>query len=284
MFRDLAIAFSKLVRAMWSHSPCESDVQTSLALFVNTISACSNGNNKSTIFTENSNACQISTDFRGNQQHDAQEFASWLLLALHDSEKPYPPSMFASLFTASMTSSLHCANEHCGFISVKPNEYSILTLNFPKSDSLCTLEDLLQNFVAQEPLTGDNIADCQCCGQKSASSKTLAIATTPVVLLVHLKRFHSNGRRRNNPVSFPLQGLRFPTTDFATAATSSYDCVAISHHYGAHYAALAQRGTTNSWFYFNDIATSAVPQDSPINLRNTHAYLLFYVRRAPSIS
>ena len=194
--------------------------------------------------------------------------------------------MFASLFTATMTSSLHCANKHCGFISVKPNEYSILTLHFPKSDSLCTLEDLLQNFIAQEPLTGDNIADCQCCGQNSASSKTLAIATTPAVLLVHLKRFHSNGRRRNNPVSFPLQGLRFPTTDVATAtaATSSYDCVAISHHYGAHYAALAQRGPTNSWFYFNDIATSAVPRDPPINLRNTHAYLLFYVRQAPSIS
>ena len=116
--------------------------------------------------------------------------------------------MFASLFTATMTSSLHCANKHCGFVSVTPNEYSILTLHFPNSDGLCTLEDLLQNFVAQEPLIGNNVAYCRLCGQKSASSKALALATTPAVLLVHLKRFHSNGRRLNNAVSFPLQGLR----------------------------------------------------------------------------
>ena len=152
------------------------------------------------------------------------------------------------------------------------------------SDGLCTLEDLLHNFVAQEPLTGDNIANCRFCGQKSASSKTLAIASTPVVLLVHLKRFHSDGRRRNNPVSFPLEGLRLPTANTATSATSTYDCVAISNHYGAHYATLAQRGTRNSWFYIDDIATSAVPQEQPINLRNTHAYLLCYIHRAPCIS
>ena len=46
------------------------------------------------------------------------------------------------------------------------------------SNGLCTLEDFLHNFVAQEPLTGDNIANCRFCGQKSASSKTLAIAST----------------------------------------------------------------------------------------------------------
>ena len=77
------------------------------------------------------------------------------------------------------------------------------------SDGLCTLEDLLHNFVAQEPLIGDNIANCRFCGQKSASSKTLAIASTPVVLLVHLKRFHTDGRRRNNPVSFPWKVCDF---------------------------------------------------------------------------
>jgi hypothetical protein len=277
---------------MWSPSPCNTDVHTSLVSFVRTVGACGNGNNNFEFLyfrhrspaTENSHASQTTTDFRGTHQHDAQEFASWLLLALHDSEKPNPPSMLASLFTATMTSSLHCESKHCGFVSVTPNEFSILTLHFPMSDGLCTLEDLLHNFVAQEPLTGDNIANCRFCGQKSASSKTLAIASTPVVLLVHLKRFHSDGRRRNNPVSFPLEGLRLPTADTATSATSTYDCVAISNHHGAHYTTLAQRGTRNSWFFFNDIATSAVPQEQPINLQNTHAYLLCYIRRAPCIS
>ena len=276
---------------MWSPSPCNTDVHTSLVIFVRTVGACNGNNNFEFLYfrhrspaTENSHASQTTTDFRGTQQHDAQEFASWLLLALHDSEKPNPPSMLASLFTATMTSSLNCESKHCGFVSVTPNEFSILTLHFPMSDGLCTLEDLLHNFVAQEPLTGDNIANCRFCGQKSASSKTLAIASTPVVLLVHLKRFHSDGRRRNNPVSFPLEGLRLPTANTATSATSTYDCVAISNHYGAHYATLAQRGTRNSWFYIDDIATSAVPQEQPINLRNTHAYLLCYIRRAPCIS
>ena len=216
IFRDLAIAFSKLARTMCSPSPCVTDVQTSLAFFVHTVGSCSNGNKKPLILlfflplptTKTSHAGQTPTDFRGTQQDDAQEFPSWLLLALHDSEKSNPPSMFASLFTATMTSSLHCANKNCGFVSVTPNEYSILTLHFPKSDGLCTLEDLLQNFVAQEPLIGNNVANCRFCGQKSASSKALALATTPAVLLVHLKRFHSNGRRLNNAVSFPLQGLR----------------------------------------------------------------------------
>jgi len=276
---------------MCSPSPCETDVQTSLVFFVNIVGSCSNGNKKPLILyflppptTKTFYAGQTPTDFRGNQQHDAQEFSSWLLLALHDSEKSNPPSMFASLFTATMTSSLHCANKNCGFVSVTQNEYSILTLHFPKTDGLCTLEDLLQNFVAQEPLIGNNVANCQFCGQKSASSKALAIATTPAVLLVHLKRFHSNGLRRNNAVSFPLQGLRLPIADSATATTSTYDCVAVSNHYGAHYSTMAQRGARNSWFNINDIVTSAVPQEQPINLQNTHAYLLFYIRRTSCIS
>ena len=287
IFRDLAIAFCKLARTMWSPLPCETDVQTSLASFVNAISVCSNGKTKhNEIFISPASTLNVLmlSDFRGNLQHDAQEFASWLLVALHESEKPSPPSMLASLFRGTLTSSLNCSNKHCGYISVTPNEFSILTLHFPKGDGLYTLEYLLKNFVAQEPLTGDNIATCRNCGHQSASSKTLSILTAPLLLLVHLKRFHSDGRRRNNPVSFPLHGLRLPTADTATAATSTYDCVAISHHYGAHYTALAQRGARNSWFYFNDLATSAVPQEPPIHLRNTHAYLLFYIRRAPCIS
>ena len=123
---------------MWSPSPCNTDVQTSLVNFVRTVGACSNGNNNFEFLyfrhrspaTENSHASQTTTDFRGTHQHDAQEFASWLLLALHDSEKQNPPSMLASLFTATMTSSLHCESKHCGFVSVTPNEFSILTLHF----------------------------------------------------------------------------------------------------------------------------------------------------------
>jgi hypothetical protein len=38
-----------------------------------------------------------------------------------------------------MTSSLHCESKNCGFVSVTPNEFSILTLHFPMSDGLCTV-------------------------------------------------------------------------------------------------------------------------------------------------
>ena len=83
-------------------------------------------------------------------------------------------------------------------------------------------------------------------------------------------------------MSFPLQGLVLPLAATAVAATvtGTYDCVAISGHYVGHYATLAQRGASNSWFFFNDSRVSAIPWSMNINVENPHAYLLFYVRRA----
>ena len=164
---------------------------------------------------------------------DAQEFGSWLIAALHEATDCQPvkrirgsyaagveSSRISSLFSASMTSSLRCAD--CGRTSVTIGELLLLQLHLPSGKGKCDLVGLLREFVAEEILTADEIAKCDSCTQKSMSSKTPALTSAPPVLFVHLKRFHGNGRRRNNSVSFPLQGLVLPLAATAVSCSRAF--------------------------------------------------------------
>jgi ubiquitin C-terminal hydrolase len=223
-------------------------------------------------------------DFKGNRMHDAQELLTCVLTALHEGGKQ-PPAVFASttwsqvdrIFSASVTSRLLCAS--CRYVSRTTEPCSTIALHLPRGHSECSLVDLLNNYFAVETLTGGDVATCSHCGLKSSTKKKLDLHTAPSVLVVHFKRFTADGRRRNNPISFPLDGLRLCQTSSARVAI--YDCLAIAQHHAspAHYTSLARRDPAGDWFCFNDGSVSPVlPRDDFCN-SSSAAYLLFYVRR-----
>jgi ubiquitin C-terminal hydrolase len=223
-------------------------------------------------------------DFIGHLMHDAQELLTCVLTALHEGGKQ-PPVVLAGftwsqvdrIFSASVTSRLLCAS--CRHVSHTTEPCSIIALHLPSGNSECSLVNLLRNYFAVETLTGGDVATCSHCGLKSSTKKKLDLHTAPSVLVVHFKRFAADGRRRNNPISFPLEDLRLFQTSSARVAI--YDCLAIAQHHAspAHYTSLARRDPAGEWFCFNDGSVSPVlPRDDFCNSSSV-AYLLFYVRR-----
>ncbi|KAI9024072.1 hypothetical protein DFJ74DRAFT_64702 [Hyaloraphidium curvatum] len=191
--------------------------------------------------------CQFAPQFRGNEQHDSQEFLAFLMDAVHEdlnqgrlkSAKAPPPltkaeeeaeeklpeieqsrrawsrytkinnSIVVKDFQGQLGSMLQCLT--CGTTSITFNTFMYLSLPIPTSlVRTVTLADCLDKFLEKESLSGSDAWMCTKCKVPRKSTKQLWLSRLPHILMVHLKRFYYQGPFRNKVdtfVDFPLRDL-----------------------------------------------------------------------------
>ncbi|KAG0028135.1 ubiquitin-specific protease doa4 [Podila clonocystis] len=209
----LAEAFSDLIRSMWSGQ----SLVVSPTSFRYAIAG-------------------FAPQFKGTEQHDSQEFLSFLLDGLHEDLKrePRPPppgdnegseadearmeklpeyeaseiawqrylrrddSIVVSLFQGQFKNRLCCSK--CGKTSTTYNAFMYLALPIKAKvpgRQPQTLASCLNNFVEPETMEGDNAWNCPNCKKPRKATKHLTISRVPDVLLIQLKRFSSDGPFKN---------------------------------------------------------------------------------------
>ncbi|KAJ1950231.1 ubiquitin-specific protease doa4 [Linderina macrospora] len=209
--RDVAVEFARLVDTMWSGQY----------------------GSLSPIAFRKAVGCQ-SEQFKGNEQEDAQEFAVFLLDALHEALNtinPRPPadkelsaedervferlvdarqaqfswdryvrrnwSIVTSIFQGQAQSRLTCLT--CHHTSTTYATFTELSVPVPAGSNSKTPIDIYRCLAAYaeiETLDGDDRWKCPNCKAKRRATKRLLISRLPLVLIVHLKRFSTIGHFR----------------------------------------------------------------------------------------
>ena len=213
---------------------------------------------------------QYAEQFRGYEQHDAQEFLVFLLDGLHEdlnrvSKKPYVEdpegdgrpeevvaaeswkcyllrnkSIVVDLFQGQLRSTLTCME--CQYARVKFDPFMYLSLPIPvaglqSDEDGCTLNDCLKEFSKEEMLEGDEQWRCPKCQKFVDAKKKFDIWKVPPVLIVQLKRFtYSSSGRKAKISSF----VNFPTEKWNVKKHVKspqreppvYDLFAVSNHHG----------------------------------------------------
>lgn len=187
----------------------------------------------------------VNSLFSGMEQHDCQEFLTFILDGLHEElnsvgDGQYKPrelteseekrreemsvrivsslewerylksasSFIVDEFQGQYQSRLQCTV--CKMTSTTYTAFSSLTLPIPKyaGANLPTLYDCFNQFTAQELLDGENMWLCPTCKKPRPTVKSMKISRLPETLIIHLKRFdHSRGYgdKLNTFVTYPLE-------------------------------------------------------------------------------
>jgi ubiquitin C-terminal hydrolase len=125
-----------------------------------------------------------------------------------------------------------------------------------------------------EHLDEENKCFCETCDKKTQMIKYFSIKQFPKVLIFQLLKFKSSLAKINTLVQFPVENLELD--DFGCGFR--YELFATCNHFGSysfgHYTASIK--SDDAWFDFNDSVISSISQ---IQIVNSSAYLLFYIRK-----
>ncbi|KAI8996409.1 cysteine proteinase [Trametes punicea] len=189
--------------------------------------------------------CSHAPQFSGSEQHDSQEFLSFLLDGLHEdlnriihkpkimqtpereAELERLPTQIASeqewqiyrmrddslvvdFFQGQYRNRMECLT--CHKTSTTYNTFMYLTLPIPsvRGNSKVTLQQCIDAFVKEEVMDKSDAWHCPHCKTLRKATKRLSLSRLPPVLLIHLKRFSAKGPftdKIETFVEFPLKGL-----------------------------------------------------------------------------
>ncbi|KAH9958814.1 hypothetical protein BC827DRAFT_540115 [Russula dissimulans] len=188
--------------------------------------------------------CMHAAQFGGSEQHDSQEFLSFLLDGLHEdlnrilnkptyevtqgreeeleklpqqiaSEQEWKiyrmrnDSIVVDFFQGQFRNRLECMT--CHRTSTTYNSFMYLSLPIPSTkNSKVDIQQCLDAFVKTEVMEKADAWNCPRCKTLRRATKTLSLSRLPPVLLIHLKRFSFKGPftdKIEKHVDFPLRGL-----------------------------------------------------------------------------
>ncbi|TBU43823.1 cysteine proteinase [Dichomitus squalens] len=188
--------------------------------------------------------CSHAPQFSGSEQHDSQEFLSFLLDGLHEdlnrilqkrniestpereaeleklptqiaSEQEWQiyrmrdDSLIVDFFQGQYRNRMECLT--CHKTSTTYNTFMYLTLPIPTGRaSKVTLQQCIDAFVKEEVMEKSDAWNCPHCKTLRKATKQLSLSRLPPVLLIHLKRFSAKGPftdKIETFVEFPLKGL-----------------------------------------------------------------------------
>jgi len=157
-------------------------------------------------------------------------------------------------------------------------------LTLPLKSRSTSVESAIEDFCTEETMQGDNSWYCSTCKEHVRATKKFDIWKVPPVLIVHLKRFNSDGRGRGSKIN---NLVKYPVVDFDMApfikspnlpASTSYDLYSIAQHHGGsnggHYTSLGKSRVDGGWYDLNDSHASRASQADVDG--NSAAYVLFY--------
>ena len=243
--------------------------------------------------------------FKDYQQQDAQEFLMTLIDGLHEDlnrsqknqklveedndklndteaaklamENHYKlnQSELHNLFLGQFKAVVTCL--HCKRTSRKFDVFLNLSLQLP--ERTCTLSELLSDFEKPEKMVGENKWHCPTCKTKREALKVIKIWRLPPILVIHFKRFKTDGKWKqkvHTNVKFPLSNLSMNRFVEGQSKVSNYNLYAVSYHKGngmdsGHYTASCRSIIDEKWYNFDDTDVSKIngPDFSS-------AFVLFY--------
>jgi ubiquitin C-terminal hydrolase len=228
---------------------------------------------------------KLSSCLRFGQQEDSHEFLRSLISAMTmDGFNKELSSLFDGLLESSVT----C--QECDHSSTTRDRYMDVSLEITGPDIL-SLNQALEHFTRTESLSEENMVHCDQCDTKRLVKKGLRLATSPSILVCHLKRFeydlYGRVRRINKHISF---GTTLNISSYMSLANKgrppNYDLVAMVVHQGStcshgHYIAYVRGGSggqrngssSNTWYRVSDAIVTEVQIEDVLEKQ---AYILLY--------
>ena len=129
-----------------------------------------------------------------------------------------------------------------------------------------SLDDCLNEFGKEEILSENDAWYCPRCKEHRRASKKFELWTVPDILIVHLKRFSSEGRFRDKVdahVDFPVEDLDINDRVIIKEEGRDlvYDLFGVDNHYGGlgggHYTAFAKNFDDEAWYEYNGMHHSS---------------------------
>lgn len=229
---------------------------------------------------------QLSKSFRPGRQEDAHELLRALLDKMEEGERgpKAPPgqhhrSSVGRAFGLQLRSQVVC--ESCHGRSSTHDPAMDLSLELPKG---ATIERALEHFCSEEVLDGNNKYKCGRERKMTRATKRLTIHRPPNCLVVHLKRFlMSRSGKIDTYVRFPLTLDLSNFVSDTCAPPPAYHLYAVLVHAGrschsGHYFSFA-KSASGAWHCFDDASVYPASERTVLSQR---AYMLFYIRQAPS--
>jgi ubiquitin C-terminal hydrolase len=252
--------------------------------------------------------------FANREQHDAHELLVTLLQSFHESlAKNVKYHITGSIIT---DIDAHIKKAHDDWITYYKNKHSIILDLFSgqlRTELMClncqklsftfdpvmvidlpvtsdgNIYQCLDQFVANEQLSEDNLYQCDHCHTKTRAYKKQTLWSLPNVLIIKFNRFQY--REMNGAyVSEKINGcVTYPITDLDVGNYISspligqtvYDLYAVSCHLGSlnagHYYAICYNDVINSWIRYNDEQMMILTD--PENVVSNDAYILFYKKK-----
>ena len=192
-------------------------------------------------------------------------------------------SVIVDLYQGQLKSTLTCL--HCRTTSIKFEPFMFLSL--PVDPARPTIKRSLELFTAVEQLESNNGWYCTHCQKFRRAMKKLDLWKIPPVLIIHLKRFKYDPRRRQNrkierTVQYDMNMDLMPYVASQQDGISKYNLFAMASHHGTiqkgHYTATVRNSLNHQWYTISDNEVRNANRHGVE--RNRDAYLLFYARES----
>lgn len=165
--------------------------------------------------------------------------------------------------------------------SLKPESFFVLDLPIPEKSDL-SLYDCFDLFTKSECMDGDNAWYNEKTKLKEDVNKSITFWNFPKVLVITLKRFSFDGRRKiDNLIDFPIDNLDLSKYVRGYNPTSYvYELFGVCNHIGnvfmGHYTSFV-KNEENEWIHYNDSSIEIVENKRMIV--TPMAYCLFYRKK-----
>ncbi|GMS80153.1 hypothetical protein PENTCL1PPCAC_2328 [Pristionchus entomophagus] len=249
---------------------------------------------------------EVNSTLADGRQHDAHEFQTFLLDALHEDtnfgarrgfeqnykggdkiavegqdfetrNKGFADSPIQTVFYLQTVSELGCLT--CGETSATFEESSCISLELPSSSSTA-LSSSLNNHFSQVILNGGECWNCPKCRTAKPAKRTTKLWRLPPVLVIHLKRFSYQGGgyvKNQIDVSFPLNDLdlRQYLHPSSPHRSNPYQLYSVTNHTGTlssgHYTSITN--VDGIWVKCDD---ESISNYDPRHISSSGSYILFY--------
>ena len=193
-------------------------------------------------------------------------------------------SLLKTLFDGLIKTKKRCS--YCGNLQYIYEPF--ITLSLSISDKCSTLDDCFNNFTHEERLTHDNQSTCEFCGIKNCFYTQSKLWYTPLILIIHIKRFTYDFKKITNNIDYPINNLdisKYFDEHSPYSQDTNYSLNGINIHMSlggsnninaGHYISYVKNKINNNWYVYND--SNPLIQIDESRLQNQNAYILFYIR------
>jgi len=201
-------------------------------------------------------------------------------------------SIIRYLFTGMTYTETRCNDCKIASLAFEPS--IMLQIGIPKSDVPIKLYDCLKEHMATNTLIDKNKYQCTTCKDYKDATQKIYIWELPEILIIHLKRFHSEmignmyrTEKITTKIDFPLDNLdmaEFISPHNKERKNTVYELYAVTQQYGllngGHYTACCKKSSNNNWYEYDDSNVTYIEKDKlESELINPSAYILFYKKK-----